>query len=149
MFQNALASLFTRARSSRFVRRDVCLRWTLGCHAPIRAAVKKNKKPTPPASCHLDTSTSSTTTAYPHIYSSPASSIFYSKYRPTPTPPRLSPHEQSPASTRSLERHTATFACLDTESHAFSYTYTSSPWPPPPLPQYHKAPSPPLRLTET
>ena len=37
--------LFTRARArkSRFVRRDVCLRRTLGCHAPIRAAVKKNK----------------------------------------------------------------------------------------------------------
>ena len=93
--------LFTRAtRHSRFVRRDVCLRWTLGCHAPNRA-LKKNEKPTPPASYTSTTPTSSTTIVSPRIYSC-GSSIFYSKYRPTPAPPRLSPHEQSPASTRSL-----------------------------------------------
>lgn len=55
------------------------------------------------------------------------------------------PHEQSPASTRSLHRRqTATFACLDTEPYTLSNTYTSSQWPPPPPPQQHKAPSPPL-----
>jgi hypothetical protein len=45
------------------------------------------------------------------------------------------------------ERHTATLACLDTESYSSPHTYIFAQWPPPPLHQQHKAPSPPLPPT--
>lgn len=131
-----------------FARRDVCLRWTLGCHAPFRA-VKKNKKPTPPEPA-LPTPESSTSTVS-HPISSPGASVFYSKYQPTPVPPRLYllTSKAPPALNHFTvqERYTATFACLDTESYSSNNTYKFSQWPTPPLPQQHKAPSPPLPPT--
>ena len=95
-FRNCFKSVVCWSASLRarggFARRDVCLRRTLGCHAPFRA-VKKNQKPTPPEPA-LPTPTSSTTTVYPPIYS-PGPSIFYSKYRPTPIPPSSNPSSRA------------------------------------------------------
>lgn len=149
--RRVLVGLFTRCR--RF-QRDVCLRGTLGCHAPFLAsrAVKKTKKPTSPASHPLSTPTPSSTTVYPPIYP-PRASIFHSQYRlPPPTLDSPPTNKAPPALINHFlqERHPATFACLHTRPHAFDTTYTSSQWLPqtiPPLPPQCKARSPQLPPT--
>ena len=97
-----LAGLFTRSRC--FARRERLFTLDPWLPCTISSSEEEQESHT---TCELPyTSTTpklSTTIVYPPIYSS-GSSIFCSKYRPTPTHPlQLSPLEKSLASTRSLQ----------------------------------------------
>lgn len=121
----ALVGLFTRCFG---FRRDVCLRRTLGCHAPFRCSWSREEE----EETHITCEPPINRFYIQHYRSIPSHLLLtrcidISQPISTPfTPPRLDslPTNKAPPALNHFipERHTATFACLDTGPYAF-HTY--------------------------